>query len=209
MAIRFQCGSCSQPIEIDDQWASKSVACPYCRNTVTAPSESTLGDLAEVPMASALADQWPPPANPSDAVATSAARSVHPNQIAIVAFSLACTMIVLITAAAFVAAPHRLEMESLLDRVAALQEEGAEPWSARMQASTEFGESYGGGPPGWMIAFVLFYVAAGLAWMATIVCGLIGIRRVLRRRMAITALVMAGAIPILLCFGVLFPAGGS
>lgn len=41
MAIRFACPSCGQPIEIDDEWAGQSVACPYCRRVVNAPRESS------------------------------------------------------------------------------------------------------------------------------------------------------------------------
>lgn len=41
MAIQFQCPSCRQPIEIDDQWAAHPVACPYCQRVVTAPPQST------------------------------------------------------------------------------------------------------------------------------------------------------------------------
>jgi len=41
MAIRFECPSCRQPIEVEDAWAGQSVACCYCHNVVTAPREST------------------------------------------------------------------------------------------------------------------------------------------------------------------------
>lgn len=41
MAIQFQCPSCRQPIEIDEQWAAQPVACPYCKRVVTAPAQST------------------------------------------------------------------------------------------------------------------------------------------------------------------------
>lgn len=159
-------------------------------------------------MASPLGDELQPAAYPHNNMATSAERAAHPNQIALVAFSLACAMFFFIMMAGFVATAHRLEIESLMDRVIELEREGTSDWSAKTQASAEFAESYGGGPPGWMIALVLLYIATGLTWMATIVCGLIGIRRVLRRRMALAALVMAGVIPMLLCFGGLFSTGG-
>lgn len=63
MAIRFACPSCGQPIEIDDEWAGQSVACPYCRRVVAAPRESS----------------WPPGnvpvAVPAGAVSSPSARS--------------------------------------------------------------------------------------------------------------------------------------
>ncbi|HXK86226.1 MAG: hypothetical protein GXW89_08135 [Phycisphaerae bacterium] len=51
MPIRFTCPSCQQPLEIDDTWGGQSVACPYCRRVITAPSSSTW-PTGEVPMAS-------------------------------------------------------------------------------------------------------------------------------------------------------------
>lgn len=41
MAIQFICVGCSQPIEVDDEFAGRSAACPYCRHVVTVPSSST------------------------------------------------------------------------------------------------------------------------------------------------------------------------
>jgi hypothetical protein len=40
MAIQFPCPSCSQPIEVDDEYAGQSAACPYCRRVVNVPTES-------------------------------------------------------------------------------------------------------------------------------------------------------------------------
>ena len=51
MPIQFLCVSCEHPIEIDDEWAGKSVACPFCRNTVVAPVESTYEPPSVVPAA--------------------------------------------------------------------------------------------------------------------------------------------------------------
>ncbi len=59
MAIQFQCPACSQPIEVDDEWSDKPVACPYCRKTVTAPQDSTLTADAAVTMASPISPVAP------------------------------------------------------------------------------------------------------------------------------------------------------
>ena len=56
MAIRFECPSCHQPIEIEDDWAGRSVACCYCHQVVTAPRESTWSST-EVPIASPASPQ--------------------------------------------------------------------------------------------------------------------------------------------------------
>ena len=63
MPIRFACPSCQQPIEIDDQWAGQSVACPYCKRVVTAPTTSTW-PVGEIPMASPARGTSPPPPPP-------------------------------------------------------------------------------------------------------------------------------------------------
>ncbi len=41
MSIQFQCSQCQQPIEVDDEYAGRSAACPYCRSVNTVPQEST------------------------------------------------------------------------------------------------------------------------------------------------------------------------
>ena len=79
MAIRFQCGACSQPIEVDDEWALRAVACPYCRKTITAPSESTLGDLSRIPMASPLMDVGSAVALPTPAASSYASPDPNAN----------------------------------------------------------------------------------------------------------------------------------
>lgn len=40
MAIQFPCPSCSQPIEVDDEYGGQTAACPYCRRVVNVPTES-------------------------------------------------------------------------------------------------------------------------------------------------------------------------
>lgn len=42
MAIQFRCPSCSQPIEVDDEFALRSAQCPYCRSVVAVPAVSSL-----------------------------------------------------------------------------------------------------------------------------------------------------------------------
>lgn len=74
MAIQFTCPACSQPIEIDDQYAGQQVVCPYCEGVVTAPAESqpvatTQPAASPVPRPAPLSPGaaqsapaiWPPP----------------------------------------------------------------------------------------------------------------------------------------------------
>lgn len=41
MAIQFSCSNCDQPIEVDDQHAGQTAACPYCRTLLNVPQQST------------------------------------------------------------------------------------------------------------------------------------------------------------------------
>ncbi len=41
MPIQFHCSNCGQPIEVDDQHAGQTAACPYCRHLVSVPQQST------------------------------------------------------------------------------------------------------------------------------------------------------------------------
>ena len=42
MAIQFHCANCGQPIEVDQEHAGRTAACPYCQSMIRAPTESTL-----------------------------------------------------------------------------------------------------------------------------------------------------------------------
>jgi hypothetical protein len=41
MPIRFYCASCRRPIEVDDEHAGMVATCPYCRQVVPVPAQST------------------------------------------------------------------------------------------------------------------------------------------------------------------------
>lgn len=42
MAIQFYCPGCAQAIEIDDQYAGRPIACPFCQKITDAPQTSQL-----------------------------------------------------------------------------------------------------------------------------------------------------------------------
>src|SRR3990172_4295660 len=149
MAIRFQCGACSQPIEVDDEWASKAVACPYCRKTVTAPSESTLGDLTRIPMASPLGVGEHAAAVPAPTVGSYAGADPSANPMAVASFILACIMVVLLLAGAMLVASHALDLEQLQKDLQ--QQPGAESGS-QFRAMMEYVKAHGGRFPGWLVA---------------------------------------------------------
>ncbi len=211
MAIRFQCGGCSQPIEVDDEWASKNVACPYCHKTIMAPSESTLGDLSRIPTASPLSIPggaeagMGTPGAPFPAVAPFPAISpliYHPNTLALVAFALACVVLLSLFAVGGLASSHELEIQSFQERVWELQREGKGLLAATQQATAELYGEHGGMPPRWMMVSGLIELGAGLAWIATLVCGIIAVRRPRRRGWAVASLVVVAIAPLLICLGV-------
>jgi len=63
MAIQFHCAGCNNPIEVDDDYAGRTAACPYCNKVVTVPQTSTLDPDAPVvarPAAGAAGPSAPP-----------------------------------------------------------------------------------------------------------------------------------------------------
>ncbi len=195
--IQFQCVACGQPIEVDDEWVLKRVACPYCRKTITAPAESELSETEDVPVASALskenrldpaADATPIPARTRSTLSK-------------VALGLALAAIVLLMASASILVEHKLEIQILQDRLAALADEGMGLMEASQRASFEFFDQYGGVPPKWLLVAGLLQVGAALAWVGAAVCGLICVVRRDRGKLAWIALAITGMTPILFCGG--------
>ena len=165
MAIRFQCSACTQPIEVDDEWARKAVACPYCRRTITAPGESTLGDMAQIPTAQLVygAPGESPAGSPGLEAQPPSAPVPHPNTIAVVALCLAIGSFVL--GAGYVAVSF-----SCREETAELVRPGMSLTDI-MRTSSDFMERH---PDlaGRMLAGTVMALAAGLAWLAGWCAGL-------------------------------------
>jgi len=200
MVVRFQCASCAQPIEVDDEWASKAVACPYCRKTVMAPAESTLGDLAAIPMASPLASGQTgvPPGTgtfnlPGGPRAFVAARPV--NRLAVAALILAAGAISVLILANVFAAPHQAELEELERAI-----RPGQSFNETMQAYAAFAQAHPQAMQ-WLIPASLLVILAAISSIAGIICALIALRRPQRRGLAVGALVIACAVPVFLCCG--------
>lgn len=214
MAIRFQCPSCAQPIEVDDDLASRLVACPYCRKTVTAPATSTLSDPSQVPVAVPLA----PASNAHGAQRTYAQRSDVPagawpdgahyyppppnasgNALAIVAFALACTTLLMFLSAGIILSNHSVEFEEFMKLV----EEHGTTVAGQMKAWNEFLERRGGVSPTWFFAFTALSFASMALSVVALVCGLVAVRRPQRRGFAMAALGITGLYAVLMCGGML------
>ncbi|RJP40604.1 MAG: hypothetical protein C4547_02565 [Phycisphaerales bacterium] len=210
MAIRFSCPGCKQPLEVDDEWAGKLVACPFCRNTVTAPEESTLTADSDVPMATPLArdglghtyagalaaehgateNEWtgggqhrlPPLPRTIGADAPNALATIA---LVSIILAMGCTIGVKVLMA--------VHMEEILgvapDQDITVQE--------AMRRSQEYFSTFP--PPGWVIGVFLLMGAAGLCWLVAVIVGCIALSRPGRRTRAIVALSGCGLVPIVMC----------
>ncbi len=194
MAIRFQCASCSQPIEVDDEWASKTVACPYCRKTIAAPAESTLPDVSGIPLASPLSTRGfaatidDPALGPAGAIRNA-------NRAAVIALILAALQILSLAAMEWVTAANRMEAEEFIKAVS-----GKSSFAQMIDAQNEFFRARGG-IPSWLATVVLLEVFTGVAWLTTVIVGIIAVRRPTRRGMATLALVLSALVPLFVCVG--------
>lgn len=189
MAIQFLCPSCKQPIEVDSMWGGKTVACPYCRGTVTAPDFSTLPDAHEIPMAAPVAT-----------MTSRMAESPSSNLLATVAFGLTLLMVALLTASAYIVVGHSLEMEELTKQI---QKKGPDP-SAQFSAWVEYTQANNGTLPGWLLMVGFMNVAGMAICMASLICGLIALRNPVRRGWALASVLASGSIVALLFVSVLF-----
>ena len=191
MAIRFQCPACAQPIEVDDDLARNVVACPYCRKTVTAPSESTLRDPGQVPVAA-------PSASPVAALERpDYGPGPRGNALAVVSFVLACGVLILYFVVVTIAVKHRIELEELMKEIS----DAGGGFAGQFQAMNEYAQESGGTFPAWFLAIGFLTLAAMCTWVAGLVCGLIAVRRPERRGFAVAALLMLMLYLLLNCGG--------
>jgi hypothetical protein len=186
MAIQFHCPGCRQPVEVDDEWAGKLVACPYCRRTVTAPAESLL-DVSSVPSAKPLAGSREVVAElPAEWHA--AAPAAPSNIVAMVGLGLAVAGWLALVVSKVLMSPH-------LPTIERFYTEGGNFMDAQRRMFDHYGGNF---PASLMVASLLVFTALGL-WVAALICSLIGMRWPQRRPWAIAGLVLCGAFPFLMC----------
>lgn len=197
MAIRFQCPACAQPIEVDDEWASKAVACPYCRKTVTAPAESTFEhvDAASVPTASTLSPAGIGRGDVDDLIGSPPRGRLAANRLATAALIIALISFVMLGVYVIIIMKHPGAMARLNEGFT-----NARSFTEKMEVYNEFLQEQGG-VPGWLLTASLCVMAGALCWITAVVCGLIAARRAHHRRRALTALFLTGMMPVLFCCG--------
>jgi len=197
MAIQFPCASCGQPIEIDDEWGGKTVACPFCHSRIIAPIESQLPDAEFVPTASPAAPDTGQ-LGPSLAHAYTVGVAAS-NRLAVVAVTLAGMMLVGLITVNRIAAAHRPELQQVQNRTLELADGGAGMIIASQKAWVEVYEKNGGVPPDWILAAALTMVLSGMLWLAALICGILAVRKPLHRHFAIASLVVCGVSPVVFC----------
>lgn len=205
MVIRFHCASCSQPIEVDAEWALKAVSCPYCRKTVTAPAESQIDDVSRIPTAApAVKTTMPHEAtgrslspDPRFGV-TPVVGGVQRNGAAMAAFILACALLACTLSIVVLFRAHSDEMKAIQQQTERLIAQGKGIFESTQQPWLD---QFGGQMPPWLLAASGFYLMSLAFWVAALVCAIIGVRRLYRRHLAITALVIVVIVPLFLCCG--------
>lgn len=187
MPIQFLCVSCGDPIEIDDEWAGKSVACPFCRSTVVAPTESTYETPPVVPAARGVELDM------ADGTRLHPPGASGGNLVALWAFGCACLSLL----AFFVFSA--VIMSRVMDE---LGPEFTPPqFQAYMYDLLEAGE-----PPKWLGSALLAFFLAAALWVAGLICAILALRSRPRRGFAYAAIGLLGVLPAWILLGLV--AGG-
>ena len=184
MAIQFQCASCGEPIEIDAEWAGKPVACPYCRRTVLAPTESTFappGVPAARPAVRGAAFEALDPAE--SAAGPFDVRREASNSAAVWAIVLTCSALSCGLTAVVVLAPHLDELRPFIEM--------SESGKSFSEVNRAFVEQLEGAMPLWLLVSSLLALAAMGLWVVGLICGIVAVRRAPRRGLAIASLVLS------------------
>lgn len=118
------------------------------------------------------------------------------NRAAVAAFILACAMMGLLGLAAFVMSRHALEVQELQQTIQRAQQNG----TGMTEAMMKYIEAQGATMPGWLVAVGMINMCVLASCVATIILGVIGMTRPVRRSMAVAALVVSGMVGIIFIF---------
>ena len=195
MPVRFQCPSCTQPIEVDDPWAGKLVGCPYCRSTVTAPQQSTLSEPDIVPTAAPLRPPMPAAADPHGAVLAYAPEG---NRFAFIAALLCGLVLLLILLSLAIQSAHYMELEELQKE---LSKAGSD-FAAQFEAAQRFMRQQQRDGVGWLITLGIVEMMTLAGVLTALIFGLLGLTRPARRGLTVFAITVSSAILLLSCVSI-------
>ncbi len=192
MVVQFLCPACSQPLEIDDQWAGKPVSCPYCCRTVTTPSESTL-DQSAIPQATGLLE--------ADGLTSPAAEQMAPPEIPTTSHPLAGWSLALGAAAVavFIGMNIVLGMDPEVQRTIGGAQTTREVQERMMEQMAS------GNMPSWFLTTVIGGLLIFGLWLAGLVCGFIALSKPGPRRKAHLGLLLCGGLLLVSCLSTISP----
>jgi hypothetical protein len=205
MAIRFYCPACTRPIEVDDEWVSRRVTCPYCRRVISAPSESLIGDAhvgvggpPPVPPGSASEGEASPhyaevggrydaeagmergvasPGWESAPIGAPPVRRPVRRGFAIAALVLTGLLLVGVICTGVISVQHEAE---LLDF---MKDSGS--GRNAMEGLKLLSDRHGGQYPSWFMTYMLASVSMFVLWPAALVCSIVALVRREKRALAI------------------------
>lgn len=197
MPIRFLCPSCAQPIEVDEEWGGKLVACPFCEGTVTAASQSTLLDTATNAPVATLQRPYSasgPNAAPGVAVAAIDDR----NTFAVVAAFLCSLVILLLVLSLAIQSAHSMEMQEFSKE---LTKTGTD-FGSQMEAAQRFMENQRQDGITWIIALGIMQLMMLAGALCALIFGILGLTRPRKRALAGFSVTISGVLLILSCVAI-------
>jgi hypothetical protein len=204
MAIQFKCPSCAQPIEVDDPWAGRSVACPFCEHTVTAPLASDATIATAPPTArpapvESRASTGPESASrrPTAGAAAGGTPDARPRPFAAWALTLSISAFACLIVTTIIVSRQ-------LDKY--LPDENPTPAQfreARTQLQDEMEKQIQAGtPPAWVFAMMGGMLLTFLTWLGGLVLSIIALQYRARRRTAMAATILTALLPVMTCLSV-------
>lgn len=188
MAIQFRCTGCGQAIEVDDPFANRMVACPYCQTTVQAPA-ATQVDAAR-PTANAAYPSMPmgraDGLTPLDAARTNV--PIGPNPAWLCTLGLVCALMIPATLCLWTRLfMVQSETGALMQSLASQRSDQQAQAQAFREEITKWEQAH---PASSVVLFVLLIGCVVIGFAASI-AGLIKART--RRWQAIVGLVLCGS----------------
>ncbi len=198
MAIQFACPGCQQPIEVDDEWAQRQVACPYCRRTITAPAASTIERLS--PPAARPLGQAEPDASSAESGSGAAPLSGPPGAAvaegnpyavwALVASVLAVLCLLSVSVLVVIQVAGTIGPGNSPDEIQESFAELQKQWVDEAQK--------GKMPPA-LLMMGLGMCAMVVTWATGLVLTVLALRRRARRGISIAALVITALLALYIC----------
>ncbi len=200
MPIQFQCASCGQPIEVDDEHAGKVAACPFCRHVVTVPAATTLpAATVSARPAGGLAPVWAQTPPVGGVLPPVPAAVPSPTTLTLANLALVCAVVMLVCYAVTFTVVARVAGPALQRAIAedAPSNEQIRAFEAALKNAPEMA---------WIGVLSLGGTAVALVGL---VLAVLSLRRHRALARAWVALVLCAAPPLCMCSGLLMNVAGG